>query len=657
MTLSQFLSQVAAKHGAASLEGGMVFAMLQRPLDELISHALSNGPYHPGRPSPWSHCFMLAEPFKGPTTKILDCTIRDPAQKVLWNATLAQTLGIVFNSVNGAGAGAIYDGTVGDYDDPHVTARGLKWLPGLSPLERGALVAEAHRLQQQKYAYDLPGLARELVRLLSGIALPPADLRLFCSAFLQKAYRAALGPLADFNGDLRDEDTTPDDIWYSPKGLALVSLNEATPIHLPATAKLFGASADPKPVAGMESGVAPANTRQEIERVLAALKAHPKELADRERIRITLESALSQLNRAVADGALGQSSATMHPDDFDLSLVLSAIGSPKDPAELGLLYGRDLAGFHQYEDLDAKWIASLWNRLTRSKVKFPEAKRPEDVVYPIPDATTIAIAGDWGTGNLSSQKIAAEIGKLQPDYTIHLGDVYYSGTESEESDRFVKLWPAGSKGSLALNSNHEMYSGGHGYFGVALPDKKFRMQRGYSYFGLSNKTWLILGLDSAHGSSGMYAKGVLNDEQVNWLRAIVGSDVARSGPGRKNLIVLTHHQGIELDGVRTGLFEQLTSALGQGPNRWYWGHVHGVAAFKPINLLGATLRARLVGHGGVPYGADALTPAISWTESELANDAQIPQRARNGFAFLKFSDEGLEESFYDELGNVRWREP
>ena len=57
---------------------------------------------------------------------------------------------------------------------------------------------------------------------------------------------------------------------------------------------------------------------------------------------------------------------------------------------------------------------------------------------------------------------------LQPHLTIHLGDVYYAGTETEEQQLLVNLWPSGSMGALALNSNHEMYSGGTPYFNVAL---------------------------------------------------------------------------------------------------------------------------------------------------------------------------------------------
>jgi len=67
----------------------------------------------------------------------------------------------------------------------------------------------------------------------------------------------------------------------------------------------------------------------------------------------------------------------------------------------------------------------------------------------MPDQLTIAIAGDFGTGNWGtasnpapSTKIAAQaIPRLNPNLTIHLGDVYYEGSSSEETNNLLTLWP------------------------------------------------------------------------------------------------------------------------------------------------------------------------------------------------------------------------
>ena len=79
---------------------------------------------------------------------------------------------------------------------------------------------EAEKLKRQGYHYDLPGLVRELARLLTGIKVASGRRLLFCSAFCQLAYRSPLGPKGDFVPTIATEDTTPDDIWYSALGNA-----------------------------------------------------------------------------------------------------------------------------------------------------------------------------------------------------------------------------------------------------------------------------------------------------------------------------------------------------------------------------------------------------------------------------------------------------
>jgi hypothetical protein len=218
MSLTRFLDEVAQTEGSAALHGAIVFVMLERPLDEMIAKGLSRGPHHPGKPSPWSHVVLLAEPYRGSATRILDCCIRDAQGRVVWDTDLKEATQILVASTVGKGAGAIYDGSVAEYDHPRVTARGLKWLPSLAAEQAASLVAAGQRLQASGVRYDLPGLLREMSRLFVGVPIPPQEGRLFCSAFVQKVYSDVLGPAGDFAEDVRDEDTTPDDIWYSAKG-------------------------------------------------------------------------------------------------------------------------------------------------------------------------------------------------------------------------------------------------------------------------------------------------------------------------------------------------------------------------------------------------------------------------------------------------------
>lgn len=214
MIVSSFLQSLAAESGPEGLKGAVVLVALDRPIDNMIQHALALGTYHRGEKSPWSHTFLVADSFSGPATPILDCTIRDAQGKIAWNGKLDEVL-----KTGIAKSGGIYTGRVDDYDDPRTTALGVKYLQGLTPVERGAVVTEGKKLQAAGYRYDIPGLLRELVRLLTGIDVPPGQKLLFCSGFCQAAYRNALGDRGDFAPKVPTSDTTPDDIWYSPLGI------------------------------------------------------------------------------------------------------------------------------------------------------------------------------------------------------------------------------------------------------------------------------------------------------------------------------------------------------------------------------------------------------------------------------------------------------
>ena len=163
----------------------------------------------------------------------------------------------------------------------------------------------------------------------------------------------------------------------------------------------------------------------------------------------------------------------------------------------------------------------------------------------------IALAGDFGTGNFGandspSTKISKIIRNLQPHITIHLGDVYYAGTGPEEISKLINYWPAGSLHSFTLNSNHEMYSGGGPYFNEAVGGSLFYMsQSPWSFFAFEYGNWIVVGLDSAYcsGVMDLYMNGSLgNNAQLPFLKTL-----AQKG---KKVIVLTHHNGFELDGTK-----------------------------------------------------------------------------------------------------------
>jgi len=345
-------------------------------------------------------------------------------------------------------------------------------------------------------------------------------------------------------------------------------------------------------------------------------------------------------------------------DDQDAVLSNLQAGIVIDVGASGEIWGTG-----KYEQLDPGWAeaVAVWlEHLILGKYAF----NPTPATAQIPDDISIAIAGDWGTGDwrpgpnpAPSTDVGQHIGLMEPHLTIHLGDVYYAGTSDQEQHLLVNLWPAGTLGAFTLNSNHEMYSGAKPYFQNALGNDKFKLQQKCSFFALWNTNWVIVGLDSAYYSSeeGLYMDGSLYPDggpttQLDFLKAQVATG--------KKIIVLTHHNGLSEDGATTTkLWDQVMSAFpaGSGPACWYWGHVHAGAVYKPFGP--ANVPARCCGHGALPWGqasALAQSPNVVWYENRNARDADIPERVFNGFAVLHLQDANLTETFYDENGGVAW---
>jgi len=328
--------------------------------------------------------------------------------------------------------------------------------------------------------------------------------------------------------------------------------------------------------------------------------------------------------------------------------------------------GGEIWGTGKYQNLDPGWTeaATVWlENLVLGKHPFADST-PQTIS--VPNSVQIAMAGDWGTGDwrtaanpAPSTDVRKHMAFLQPHLTIHLGDVYYAGTNDQEKHLLVDLWPKGSLGALTLNSNHEMYSGAKPYFQVALAANLFADQQQRSFFALENDNWVIVGLDSAYYSNaeGLYLDGALYAEggpqpQVDFLRS-------QAAKGKK-VIVLTHHNGLTEDGSKpTALWSQVMSAFPEGgaPAYWYWGHVHAAVVYQPQTHGPTNVLCRCCGHGALPWGHAlelANNPNVVWYENRLAKDPDIPQRVLNGFAVLYLDGPNINEVFYDENGGAAW---
>lgn len=333
-----------------------------------------------------------------------------------------------------------------------------------------------------------------------------------------------------------------------------------------------------------------------------------------------------------------------------LSILHLGNAKPLPQSEVDLptqvLKDGSLLGCRKWELLDLLWSEALIKWIENLRHHAPFGTTP--ALIKMQNDVLLTIAGDWGTGPFDSHAPAVSVAHRmqldEADFSIHLGDVYYAGTGSQENVD-MRGWPHGKFGSFTLNSNHEMYSGAHGYF--AELKARFPVQQGTSYFALYNDDWLIVGLDSAYASDEMnlYMDGALNEAQIQWMQGL---------PKRKKLMVLSHHQGFDIGAkTQTPLYQPVCQALGRVPDYWYWGHLHNGIVYAEQGGL----RARCAGHGAIPYGVTSELDGnarVLFSEGQNAGDAAYPERVLNGYARLRLSGETIVEEFIGEDGSLRW---
>ena len=308
-----------------------------------------------------------------------------------------------------------------------------------------------------------------------------------------------------------------------------------------------------------------------------------------------------------------------------------------------------------FSETDPRWVASLVAmgfKLFRNPHLFKE--NPVDVR--IGTQARMIVVGDWGSGIDRAQKIAKMIRAVieegrrngREQHVVHLGDVYYSGWGWEVDRRFLAYWPvkeeeAGSISSWSLNGNHDMYSGGYGYFDRLLADQRFQRQQGSSYFRLFNDDWQLLGLDTA------YRDKELREPQSEWIRQ------QTTGSQRKTML-LSHHQPFtvyEKDSIK--MDATLEDVLrNNGIRAWLFGHEHRCILYSEKLKI---KYPRLIGHGGVPVYMshredDPFSPPVAYEYRKYipGGIGGIEHWAPFGFAVLDFDGPKIEARYLYEDG-------
>jgi hypothetical protein len=368
-------------------------------------------------------------------------------------------------------------------------------------------------------------------------------------------------------------------------------------------------------------------TRREVERILvregaesaigeAAVKANDMERAQ---AMAMMGAILRELRRTEAEH--GSPDVLVAPDHGPASRLQSLIASGQaGTLSLAPLPAGGLEAKFDTWDWGG-WATVAWAKL-KNPIPHPIIRPTNPTPAPLPDRARIGVLGDWGTGLYGAPRIAEAVRNDPDPYALllHLGDVYYAGSENEVQRRFLDLWPRRPEAMhRALNSNHEMYSGGVPYFTMTIP--AFRQDA--SYFALQNEHWVLVGLDLA------YVEHAIDDQQAEWLRGILNQ------AGRRRIVLFSHHQlfsSFESQGDKLWAHPVLAEILASGRVfAWYWGHEHTCSIYEAdegrTGLLG-----RCIGHGGMPESrkkSRGLPPATGFGMNG-GDWRQVPARMKNG---------------------------
>src|SRR5436190_2020671 len=229
--------------------------------------------------------------------------------------------------------------------------------------------------------------------------------------------------------------------------------------------------------------------------------------------------------------------------------------------------------------------------------------------YRLPENAKVVLIGDWGANMSDNIAMLREAMKqFKPDAIIHLGDIYYSGTQFECTRNVLNALNSltqtlGIKrpAFFTIPGNHEYYSGGAGFYDMIgkVNDGIAGARQQASYFCLrtQNDTWQFLGMDTGYGD---HIPGMAVGPSLQQPEALWHQDKLKTFKG--STILLSHHQlfsansEISRDSPKPYLNQALLSTFKPYFDRvpaWFWGHEHNLVIFKDGQL--GLKKGRLLG--------------------------------------------------------------
>ena len=348
-------------------------------------------------------------------------------------------------------------------------------------------------------------------------------------------------------------------------------------------------------------------------------------------------------------------------------------------------------------DLDAGTCDPRWAQTISEYVKYfgvngtrahPQYVTPNEAgegVITIKSNAEIGLIGDWGTGAAPALRVLQQLRQQNPDILLHLGDIYYSGTEEECRTKFEAVVngvfgrPQNELPVYTLSGNHDMYCGGVGYYGLIR-----RLNRGLmgptnqsmvqpaSFFCLraEDDSWQLLAMDTGRNDYSPFsvtdAVTFVEPAEQDWLRRRMEEFSGKT-------ILLSHHQLFSAfsqigtrgpDGRSEAVNPKLRetyaalAATQKTIAAWFWGHEHNLCIYQPYAGLD---RGRCLGHSAIPVFVDDTPydplPEINSPPRPVANTmlAKSGQFYTHGFATLTLRSDGTATADYfeDLNGNAR----
>ena len=313
---------------------------------------------------------------------------------------------------------------------------------------------------------------------------------------------------------------------------------------------------------------------------------------------------------------------------------------------------------------DPKWaqVVAVYvaKKLSQGDIPYRRHKQLGDFVIDgrLPDKCRVALLADWGTGDDGARLLLRQIAEKNPDVVIHLGDVYYSGTEHEFQNYFYKIWQDtlgitkvnwGSKpdqpttpATFTLAGNHDMYAGGAPYYTTID-----MLGQPASYFCLRNANWQFIALDTGlHDSNPVdqTKPTFLEDTELAWVKDKIAN------AGGRNTVLLSHHQlyttfeKIGGERINKALLAQLGDVL---PNVavWFWGHEHNLVVYEKFQgVLG-----RCIGHGAFPVGIDEIgkpDAAVPINAVALAGNEESGGLFQHGYVIMDLNGAAARATYF-----------